>query len=206
MGDVASPFPMAQFDAKRGIDQEGKLLVAALGAPASMAGNMYDGWVAMLNGDFQKGTEKLMPKAAADLAKAYRYGTKGMTDASGDPTGTDIGPGAVAARAFGFQPTRETDYFEGTKAIKNTETAIKDRETRIASVYKDGLRSGDMADARTEIAKFNRDHPENPITPKTELGWRKAGTATVQNRQPGSGVKLGTKTQAQYNKLADFAR
>jgi hypothetical protein len=63
-----------------------------------------------------------------------------------------------------------------------------------------------MTRARQLISDFNKDHPENRITGKKEIEWRRAEQDSGKNRQDGSGVKLGTKTNAAYNRLADFAK
>ncbi|NVN99285.1 MAG: PLxRFG domain-containing protein [Geobacteraceae bacterium] len=206
LGDVASPFGQyTKFDGKTGQDQVNKIAGALAGPVGGMAANMYDGIVRFNEGDWAKGAEKMLPKAGADLIKSGRYAVEGMTDGKGVPTGTKLDALDIASRAMGMTTMAESDYYEGTKAVKNTEAAINAREASVAKQFEEGLRGGDMSAARNAIAKFNADHPENPITGKKEQEWRKAVREEGKNRQDGSGVKLGTKKQAAYNHLAAFA-
>lgn len=205
MGDVASLFPMGRFDGKTGQEFGGQVAMAAMGPAAGLAARMYDGAVLIGEGEFQRGSEKMLPKVAADMMKALRYGTEGMSDGKGNPTGTQYDAIDIASKAFGFNPVKESDYYEGTAAVKNTQSAVKDRIGRIGNQFKEAVRDGDMADVREAIAKFNEDHPENPITPKQELQWRKDARESGKNRTE-AGVKMGNKKDGIYNPVARFAQ
>jgi hypothetical protein len=204
LGDVASPFPIARFDGRTGTDQVGQVLVAALGPAAGMTAKFYDGYLRFAEGDWSKGVEKITPKAVADMFKASRYGKEGMTDGNGAPTGTELDGWDVVYRALGVAPTTESNYYEGTRAVKTVEDAVKTRMGRVGRAYKDGVRTGDLAKAREMIEKFNADHPENPIKPKQELTWRREVSRDGKNRDEGSGVRMGKSAQP-YADVARFA-
>jgi hypothetical protein len=205
LGDVASPFPMGRFDGKTGAEMGGQVTMAAMGPAAGLSARMYDGIQMMGEGEFQKGAEKMLPKVAADLMKAGRYATEGFSDGKGNPTGTGLDGADVVSKAFGFNPTRESDYYEGTAAKKNTESAVKSRIGSIGNQFKEAVRTGDMGDVREMINKFNADHPENPITGKQEAQWRKDVRDSAQGRT-GAGVKMGNKKDGIYNPVARFAQ
>lgn len=206
LGDIASPFPMARFDKRTGQEQVGELVLSALGPAAGMAAKFYDGFVRLSEGDIAKGIEKLSPKFVADVVKAGRFATEGLTDGKNVPTGTEMDAWDVTLRALGVSPTAESAYYEGTNAIKNIEAAYKERQGSIGKVFKAGVRSGDMGDVRELIQKFNEDHPEQPITGKQEMQWRKDVRGEGKNRAPGSGVPLMTKNEAYMNRAGRFAQ
>lgn len=206
LGDIASPFPMARFDRPTGQEQVGELLLSALGPAAGLAAKFYDGFVRLSEGDVAKGIEKLSPKFVADVVKANRYATAGLTDGKNVPTGTELDEWDVTLRALGVAPTAESSYYEGVNAIKNIQAAYKDRQSRIGRAFKEGVRSGDMGEAREMIQEFNKDHPEQPITGKQELQWRKDVRNEGKNRAPGSGVPLMTKSEAYMNRAGRFAQ
>jgi hypothetical protein len=207
LGDVASPFPMMRFEgARTGRAKAGEAAINVLGPSGGMAASFFDAMTLFGEGDWYKGVEKLVPKFVMDPMRAARYAKDGMTDGNDTPTGTDIGGWDVFLKSLGIAPTAEANYYEGTAAMKNVVAATSTRKGNIGNRYRTALRSGDMADVRKEIVKFNKDHPENQITPRTEREWRNAARNAVKNRGEKSGVKLGTKTTEPYNKLAAFAQ
>jgi hypothetical protein len=205
LGDIASIFPMTRFDAKTGQDQVGKFLGALLGPTGGLAAQYYDAYTRFSEGDWAKGAEKLVPKFASDIGRATRYAFNGLTDGKGVPTGTELSAWDLTLRGLGVAPTAETNYYEGTRAIKSAEQGYNDRLTRIGREYKRGIRDGDMSSVREAIMEFNQRHPANPITPKKELQWRKEVREEGKNRASGSGVVLGQKTKAAFNYAGRFA-
>jgi len=204
LGDVASPFPMLKMRGRTGQENMGELALSALGPVGGLAAQMFDGMTRISQGDLVKGIEKLSPKFIADLSKGTRYGFgDGLTDGKGTPTGADINGWNAFEKMLGITSTTESNYFEGTNAIKGVESAVKQREGRIGGKYQEALRDGDMAPVRSMIDKFNEDHPEHRITFKNEMEWRKAARESGQNRNA-AGVKMGVKKNAVYNQLADF--
>lgn len=204
LGDVASPFPMLKMNGRTGQEKAGELALNALGPVGGLASQMFDGATRISQGDLVKGIEKLSPKFIADVSKGARYGFgDGLTDGKGTPTGADINGWNAFEKMLGVTSTTESNYFEGTNAIKGVESAVKAREGRIGSKYQEALRDGDMGSVREMITKFNADHPEHRITGKNELEWRKAAREAGLHRNA-AGVKMGVKQHAVYNHLADF--
>jgi hypothetical protein len=204
LGDVASPFPIARFDGRTGADQVGQVLTAVIGPTGGMASRFYDGYLRFSEGDWAKGVEKITPKAVADAFKGTRYATDGLTDGNGAPTGTQLDGWDVVYRSLGVAPTAEANYYEGTRAVKGVEDAVKSRVGKIGRAYKDGVRDGDMGKARQLIEKFNAEHPENPIKPKKELEWRREVGRDGKDRAAGSGIRIG-KSAKPYEGVARFA-
>lgn len=205
LGDIASPFPMAKFENKNGKEDVKEALFNAVGPAAGMASNIWEGMLRMQAGDWGKGVEKIAPKFLADAAKAVRYAEDGMSDSKGNPTGTNLNEWDVLLRGAGIAPIKESNYYEGTRAIKQVETATKDRLGKIGERYKAALRDGEMGDVRAMIDEFNADHPQSRITPKMEMQWRKDARSDVKGRAPESGIKKLTGRDAAYNNAGRFA-
>lgn len=206
LSDVAQPFPMMRFSgARTGRAKAGETLLNVIGPSGGMLASAFDAYDLFDQGDWYRGTEKLVPKAIMDPLRASRYATQGMTDGSGDPTGTAISGWDVTLKTLGIAPISEANYYEGTAAIKDVTTATSSRKGNIGNKYRAALRDGDMSSVRQMITKFNQDHPENKITPRTENEWRKAAHTAMKNRGASSGIKYGTKTTEPYNKLAAFS-
>jgi ADP-Ribosyltransferase in polyvalent proteins/Large polyvalent protein associated domain 39 len=205
LGDVASPFPFAKFEHKNGKEDTKELLFNAAGASASTLASVWNGVLQFEAGNFQKGVEGMAPKGIADLVKGARYATEGMTDTQGHKTGTELDALDVMYRTLGFSPVAESNYFEGQRAIKDTEAAVKDHMGQIGEQFKLSLQNGDMSDVREQIAEFNAKHPTHPITPKVEQQWRTEVRNDRKARQAGTGIKLGKGRDASYNEVGRFA-
>jgi hypothetical protein len=205
LGDVASVFPMAKFNNKNGKEDVKEALFNAVGPAAGMAASIWDGLLKIQAGDVQKGLEKMTPKAAADLIKAARYSSEGMTDSKGHKIGTELSGFDIALRGMGITPVSEANYYEGTRAIKDVQDAVTTRMGKIGEHFKLAIEKGDMTDVRSQIDRFNEDHPEHRITGKVEQQWRKEVRTDAKARATGSGVKQGTGRNASYNSAGRFA-
>lgn len=208
LADVANPFPFARLDrAETGRDVGSELLFNLAGPSAGVGANFAEGVRLMAGGDFVKGVEKLVPKMFADPIKAARYATKGFTDSRGDEIlGADeLDAWDKAYRFLGFQPTVESNYYEGTKAKMGVKTAIEDRKGKIGNAFKVALRDGNMADVREMIREYNADHPTAKILPKDEIRWRK-DALKARSQRDGSGVKFDPKRDRNYEEVMRFVR
>ena len=207
LGDIAQLYPRLELNGKTGEENVGKVAASVLGPSAGLATQFFQAGIHFTNGDWTKGTEKMVPKMLADALRAGRYSTQGMTDGKGE---TILGPEEISAwdkllRAIGTTSTNEANYYEGTKAKKDVETAINDRKTQIHREFRRALRSGDFEDVRAMIEEFNTEHPDARIKPKDELAWRK--DAQKAERQRGDdGIKFNPKKDQKYGEVMRFAR
>ena len=208
LADIAALLPMARYEqAKTGRDAVSETLLNAAGPSAGLAGQIVEGVRLISNGDFVKGAEKMVPKSAADIIKAARYATKGFTDGKGEEVlGADeIGAWNITLRGLGVASTQEANYYEGTKAKKNLETAVNTRKGEIGSAFRAALKSGDMEDVREMIDEFNADHPDAAIKPKDEVSWRRDAVKRERNRED-SGLSMDPKRDKNYEAITRFAR
>lgn len=208
LGDIASPFPMLDLSGATGQDKVGRLAAAVAGPVlGGLGASAFDAASYFSAGDLVKGTEKILPKVAADVLRAARLGTQGMTDRKGEQIlGVDeIGAWDTVLRALGTTPTEQSNYYEGTRALKNTERAVEARKGRIQHEYVAALADGDMADVRAKIEEFNADHPSLPIKPKDETAWRKNARRSASQRDE-TGIKFDPKRDGSYADTLRFAR
>lgn len=166
MGDIANPIPFVQRGAT-GQSTVANVLYAAGGAPIGMVGTMYDGIVAMANGDVMKGMEKVIPvKAVKDALRTYRYADEGMTDKRGNvilpPEKFDAWD--LTLRGMGFTPTKESEYYAANAAMQSAKTAATDVRTRLLREYSEAKLKGESTEAvDAKIVDFNERHPEKSV-------------------------------------------
>lgn len=195
MGDIANPIPFVQRG-QTGQSTVANVLYAAGGAPIGMVGTMYDGIVAMANGDVMKGMEKIVPvKAVKDALRTYRYTDEGMTDKRGNvilaPEKFDTWD--LALRGMGFTPTKEAEYYAANAAVQAAKTAATDARTRLLREYSEAKLKGETTeDVDAKIAEFNERHPEKgvKIDFSTKLKSVQARRKMAAERTE-SGVRIG---------------
>lgn len=208
MGDIANPIPFVQRG-QTGQSTVANVLYAAGGAPVGMVGTMYDGIVAMANGDVMKGMEKVVPvKAVKDALRAYRYSDEGMTDKRGNvilaPEKFDTWD--LALRGMGFSPTKETEYYAANAAMQAAKTAATDVRTRLLRDYSEAKLKGESTEAvDAKIIEFNERHPEKGV--RIDFSTKiKAVQARrkMANERTESGVRIG-KNEKPFASEARFA-
>jgi hypothetical protein len=161
MGDIASPFPYARFDGKTGKDVVGQATGALAGPVGGIAAQWVESYRAFAGGDFQKGGEKLFPKAVADLFRAYRFSDEGMTDSKGRIILRDDQFSAwdVLLRGAGFATTKESEYYGAMESKMEVQNAIKEKRTKLIDRWvHERVTSGDVDGVQQKIAEFNAKH------------------------------------------------
>ncbi len=124
---------------------------AVMGALGPFLGGMLpkmaDGVDMMGKGDYWKGLEQLLPKGFADLSKATRQATGGMTQRNGDTVMApdEIGALATLSQAIGLPSTTLTERsFRATAKFK-AEEHFKARSAEIKREYTEAYRSGEQS-------------------------------------------------------------
>lgn len=208
MAELANPIPFVQRGAT-GASTVANVLYAAGGAPVGMIGTMYDGLVAMANGDTLKGVEKIIPvKMMKDALRMYRYTDEGLTDRRGNvilpPEKFDTID--LALRGMGFTPTIESEYYAANEAVQSAKTAATDVRTRLIRQYSEARMRGEpVDDIRQDIAQFNQRHPEQSvrITESTLLKALNARRQMAAQRNE-AGVRI-SKAEKPFADRARFA-
>lgn len=165
-GNIGMPFPFMR-DGKKPSEGLANMLVAAAGAPFETLQTTVDGIGEILDGDFAKGTEHVLPlKAAKNLVKAYRYSSDGMTDSKGNiilPP-ENFSPWDLAIRSAGFTNVKESDYYAANNAMQKAKQAATDVRASLLREYANARLAGeDVSDFQERIADFNSRHPEKGV-------------------------------------------
>ena len=141
-----------------------------IGGPAlSVAKRTGRGIIDLYNGEIQRGIESIMPVGFSNMYKSVgRYQQDGgIYTRRGDPIYDDMTGGELFAQFFGFAPAEYIRIQENNQRVKGIDIAIANKKSNITKKYYVAARQGDwdaLADAKREIAKFNKAHPSFAIT------------------------------------------
>ena len=136
--NMMSPFPFLSANPLDGRAEASEALVATLGPTASQGIKMLEGVGLLMDGELQKGFEKLAPTALANMSKAWRYSMEGYT--------TKNGTIAIPADEFsamdsfmqvvGFPTKLTTDKFRLQSKLTRTEAEFQKEENRINKEFR----------------------------------------------------------------------
>jgi hypothetical protein len=146
-------------------------MVQLLGGPAyGVADRIQQGVKLIIEGQVERGLERMAPSALANVMKGYRFGTEGATTLRGDPITSDIGAGSAVGQMVGLAPAEYSRQLEINAFEKGVERKALKNRSRFLKEYYVSLRDGDSdgaASALVEILKFNEKHPTAAITAET---------------------------------------
>ena len=171
-------------------------IVDALGGAAwSTLRRTQRGVEKLLDGEFQRGIEDVLPVSVSNMLKAGRFASEGALTRRGDPITTDFSAGTIAAKFFGFAPAEYTRAQEVAQDVKRIDKAVNRKRSRLLKRYYIASRMGDYQEVikvRKEIAEFNKKHarlgPKVPITQETIT--RSLAQHTRTTEQMFNGVQL----------------
>lgn len=189
------------------------MLTAALGptlggvGPAAARGIEFAS-----NGDYYKALEQVMPKGFANLMKAYREGTEGITNKRGEVTtpAADIGPGRTIATALGLQTTQRTRESDALGQKIATEDMFAAQTSRLKREYIEAARAKDtasLADLRKEWLSLQAKRAQDGYSVQPLSNLMKApGQEIKKERQTVGGLQYGTGNRRAVQALAkDYA-
>lgn len=122
-------------------------------------------------GDYYQGIEALLPKAAADLLKAGRLASQGLTNSRGDVTISpeDMSSMSVMAQALGISTTQLTTKEFKQELLSDMQASFKDQSSVLIHKYNEAYRDGDtgsMADLRSQWIDMNAARRQAGFTPE----------------------------------------
>lgn len=134
-----------------------------------IAGNMFTGASQIMDGQFLRGAEKMVPTFVRNTIKTGRYATEGVTTYYGDDLVDGLNPWQLLMQLSGFSPAEVAEQYEINNRLKRREKRIEDERKDLHRAATDALRdgSGVPASVMEKIRDFNRRHPEYPITGDT---------------------------------------
>jgi len=139
-------------------------LAEQLGGPVLGVGLQWQrGLTDIYNGEVYRGVESILPAAARNGMKSFRFATEGATTRRGDPITEDINPYNVAMQLAGFAPQGYVQALEFNKNNRRRQEAINSRRTKLLRRRNMAMREGDTAEVRRidkKIQEFNRGLPK----------------------------------------------
>jgi hypothetical protein len=208
LADVAHPMPFVQRGTT-GASTIANTMYAAGGAPVGMAGTFADGIVAMANGDFLKGLEKIIPlKEAKDALRTYRYAEEGMTDKRGNVIlpPEKFSTWDLSLRLMGFTPTIESEYYAANAAMQEAKMAATDARNLLLRRYAEArMKDEDTSAIEDKIDSFNERHPEKGVRIDVSAKLKAVQQRrTMANERTESGLRIG-KREKPFASEARFA-
>jgi hypothetical protein len=206
MGRVASILPFSQGDLTSRSGAE-KILVAAMGPSASMSLKFADAFGLMLKGDYYKGLEMALPNGFANVMKAARFSSEGITMRNGDLVlkPEDFGMVDAAFQAVGL-PTNTVTNRQFTQNVKaEYDKFYAQKSTDIKGAYVRAYRENDakgMAEAREEFQRLEDSRVSNGYKRQPMSDLFKAPMAAMKRER---GVIGGVETTKQNKGFVELA-
>lgn len=178
-------------------------LAGAFGGPLVNLGmGFWKGAQYMQEGQFAKGLEAFLPKAAKDALKTIRYSSEGLTDATGKEIigAKDMSPWQLFAQSIGFQPSQVSEAYARRAAIKDAEQYDKGRRSTLLRRFQNAS-PAERQQLAIEIAAFNKANPAQGIT-RSQLIKSMVGFKQREARVRRFGVDLRGKDLA-YEEAGD---
>jgi hypothetical protein len=195
MGNVFSilPFTDIDFTSRSGAE---KMLVGIMGPSAGLGLKFADGLGQMASGEYYKGLESMLPSGVANVMKAGRFATEGVTMRNGDVVlkPEEISMFDAAFQAVGLPTTTLTDRQFTQRVVAEFDKFYDKRTTEIKGDYVNASRDGDvnsMADAREEWSKLQESRVKNGYKrqPLSDL-FRAPSAAAKRERNIAGGVEF----------------
>jgi hypothetical protein len=206
MGRVASILPFSQGDLTSRSGAE-KILVAAMGPSASMSMKFADAFGMILKGDYYKGLEMAMPNGFANVMKAGRFTTEGITMRNGDLVlkPEDFSVVDTAFQAVGLPTNTVTDR-QFTQQVKaEYDKFYAQRSTDIKGDYVKAYRNNDakgMSQAREEFQQMEDSRVANGYKRQPMSDLLRAPMAAMKRER---GVIGGVETSKQNRRFVELA-
>jgi hypothetical protein len=122
------------------------------------------------DGHFERGMEKLLPKAIGDLLKANRYRREGALTMTGNPVVDQFSTWEVLGQAAGFTPHKVTQQYDVNNARMRLQTAIQSERSQLFNKAYLAFKVEDSEaydEAVEKITQFADKHPEAGIKGST---------------------------------------
>ncbi len=160
-GNIFSPILLSDNPKSEGRTQFGDLLISLTGPVGGIMANAYDAnQLASEGGDFADVAAMVVPKAMADVFRAYSLATDGATTRSGAPL-YEPGVSEIMGQVLGFRPSRSAESGEMRLAGLKLDTQLTAREDRLKADYRKAVEDGDVKARRQverEAREFYRKH------------------------------------------------
>jgi hypothetical protein len=136
-------------------------------------------------GRYARGWEGVLPTAARNLIKTWRFSMEGARNRDGDPIDTDFSSWNLLTQAIGFIPADLSNTYQQRAAAKEYENAVLKRKQDILNAYKQAKYRKDpdaIREAQREAANFRRQFPALMDERTLERSWAASKKNNEQTR------------------------
>jgi hypothetical protein len=140
-----------------------QVIESALGAPYSIANNMFRAKDLLADGHTERAIETALPIGMRNVLKGLRYSTEGVNTLRGDPVMGEVDGTSAAMQILGFAPADLSRQYETNAYIKKESARILQKRDTMAKKYYVARREGDFeraAELRQELFEFGAKYPE----------------------------------------------
>ena len=190
-----SLFPFMDTKPQDGEDFWKDVVVSLMGPTGSLGERAFRAIQYGSQGDYYKGIEAAAPTGVANVMKAFRFGTEGVTTKAGDVhiPGEDFTFMELVAQAAGLPPNKITDRNRLMGSLIRHEEWYDKEQNKINHDYKEAFRARDtrgMMEARKRHRELNERRREEgfKIIPMSRL----TKTATDQRKRERKGQAIGS--------------
>jgi hypothetical protein len=177
---------MIDLDPKNAETLFGSLALTFGGPAFGLAGNAYEGSKLLMEGDADRGLEKMVPKMGRDAIRAWRYWYDGgITDHTGKEIyGVEnLSPWDLFLKTVGFQSATEAEMYARNSTLRDRKGYIDGEKARIGAAFRKARLTGELKSVLAERDEFNRKFPQDRITMSALLRGQKALRKAERNIQ-----------------------
>lgn len=197
-GSILNPVAFADTDGKDMLSKDWWVAagVAMAGPAASTWLKLMDGAGMVADGEVQRGLERMLPVAAANLAKSFRVADEGEVSRRGDVlmTPEEFSAFDIGAKALGFALVDSADMYEGRAAF---DRAVRERKEARSRLLREVAQGGDGA--VEDVAEYNSRNPDFPITAKSIQQYLQERQKARQELR--DGMRVGKRDVGIYDEL-----
>lgn len=148
----------------------------------------------MGDGDYGRALEDLLPIAARNPIKAWRYWSEGAQDRSGVAIKDEVSAAGAVGQFVGFSPSEVRLAQEGKMAVLDADRRLDERRAELMGQFAKAAMAQDeagMVRANDAIARFNERNPGRRITAPQK--WQSVRRREQRVRDADNGVYLPSK-------------
>jgi len=205
--DVASRIGLSDLIFRDQSYSESTSVIAALaetmGGPVfGVASRVERGLKLISEGNTDRGIESILPSAIANMFRANRYASEGVTTLRGDPITGDVNSWNVFAQAFGFAPAEYTRQLAINATVKGIDKKTNEKKTKLLKQFYTATRFGDTPTAQEaiqELLKLQKKHPGLGISADTIINSMRQHAKTSATMYHGITLSKGMRGELLQN-------
>jgi hypothetical protein len=159
-GGISNLTGLARLHTAKPEDMQQTVFKYMAGVPGSIAGDAMEGVGELTSGNYTDALKLFLPRIISDPIKAYQEYNQGVTTQAGAVITKPVGVPDAIRKMLGFTTSTESHAREARYLTGEEEHKAQDQRSKVEKAYTQGNRS----DALRAMQRYNRDHPDDPIT------------------------------------------